>query len=409
MRVAVDNLLAAGIVVEVSAGNEGSGCQTLRSPGDYLETFTTGSVNHSGGVLPGPITGFSSRGPSSLDGNYFPDFMAPGENVRSALPGNTYGYWSGTSMAGPHVTALIGLIWSANPSLKGQIQTTYDIIQQTVVPLTGQNGSNCGGDYVTGPNNDWGYGTIDALAAVNLAISYGGAGTLEGTVTDAVSGLPVAGVSVHAVRQEGGAWTDTTDASGFYQITVAAGTFDITASHPHYVAQTANNVVVPQDGTTVQDFSLTPRGWAYGYVDDLDNGTGIAGATVTAEDGSTTTTDGTGYYELWLDVGEHTLTAVAPNYAPESAVVDIVSGFGTQQDFNLLAAVSFVPSPIEVSVPLGNTYSQPATIYNNQPWDYAFEFREKDSGYLPLGGGQSKTVVTKASPADGKPAVDSGF
>ena len=84
---------------------------------------------------------------------------------------------------------------------------------------------------------------------------------------------------------------------------------------------------------------------------------------------------------------------------------NIVSGFGTQQDFNLLAAVSFVPSPIEVSVPLGNTYSQPATIYNNQPWDYAFEFREKDSGYLPLGG-QAKTAVTAVP--DGKPVVIQG-
>ncbi len=258
-RESVDNLLAAGIVVEVSAGNEGSGCQSLRSPGDYQEVFTTGSIQHSGGVLPGTITGFSSRGPSSLDGNYFPDFMAPGENIRSSVPGGGYqGGWSGTSMSGPHVTALIGLIWSANPSLKGQIDTTYQIIQQTVVPLTGQNGSNCGGDYNVGPNNDWGYGTIDALAAVQLAVSYGGAGTLEGTVTDAVTSLPVAGATISAVRQEGGTWTDTTDANGFYQVAVAAGTFDITASHVHYQPETAYGVVVPEDGTAVQDFEPDP-------------------------------------------------------------------------------------------------------------------------------------------------------
>ncbi len=134
-RGAVDALLAAGIVVEVSSGNEGPGCTTLRSPGDYLEVFTTGSINHAS-AWPGSITGFSSRGPSSLDGDYFPDFMAPGENIRSSVPGGSYeGGWSGTSMAGPHVTALIGLIWSANPALRGQIETTYDIIQQTVAPV----------------------------------------------------------------------------------------------------------------------------------------------------------------------------------------------------------------------------------------------------------------------------------
>ncbi len=67
-----------------------------------------------------------------------------------------------------------------------------------------------------------------------MAITYGGAGVLEGTVTDSVTGSPVSGVTVGAVRQEGGSWADTTDENGFYQITVAAGTFDVTASHPHY-------------------------------------------------------------------------------------------------------------------------------------------------------------------------------
>jgi subtilisin family serine protease len=161
----IQALHAAGILVEVSAGNEGSGCYSLRSPGDYWEVLTTGSVNHFGS-FPGTITGFSSRGPSDLDGDYFPDIMAPGESVRSSLPGNSYAAWSGTSMAGPHATALVGLMWSANPGLRGQVEATIDIIRGTAVPLTGQHGSNCGGDYTVGPNNDWGMGTIDSLAAV---------------------------------------------------------------------------------------------------------------------------------------------------------------------------------------------------------------------------------------------------
>lgn len=175
-------LHAAGILVEVSAGNEGPSCSTLRSPGDYDEVLTTGSVDHSGGSLPGTITSFSSRGPSSIDPGYFPDIMAPGENIRSSLPGDTYASWNGTSMAGPHTTALIGLMWSANPGLRGMITETMDIIKDTAVPLTGQSGSSCGGDYTDGPNNDWGYGTIDALAAVEQAMQYGGTGVLEGTI-----------------------------------------------------------------------------------------------------------------------------------------------------------------------------------------------------------------------------------
>jgi hypothetical protein len=171
-------LQAAGIFVEASAGNEGSGCRTLRSPGDYVEVLTTGSVNHAA-VFPGTMTDFSSRGPSSLDGNYFPDITAPGENIRSSLPGNTYESWSGTSMAGPHATALIGLLWSACISHQGKVQETAAIITQTASPVTSYVGS-CGGNYTTGPNNDWGYGTINALAAAQKALAQcAGSHTIE--------------------------------------------------------------------------------------------------------------------------------------------------------------------------------------------------------------------------------------
>jgi subtilisin family serine protease len=160
-------LKAAGIVVEVSAGNEGPSCWSLRSPGDYRQSLTTGSVQHSGGVLPGTITGFSSRGPSDLypADRDIPDVMAPGQSIRSSLPGNNYASWSGTSMAGPHVTGLVGLMWSANPGLRGRVAETIQIMTNTAVRLSGQTGSNCGGNYTVGPNNDWGYGTIDSLAA----------------------------------------------------------------------------------------------------------------------------------------------------------------------------------------------------------------------------------------------------
>jgi hypothetical protein len=388
-RGAVDALLAAGIVVEVSSGNEGPGCQSLRSPGDYQEVFTTGSINHAS-TWPGSISGFSSRGPSDLDGNYFPDFMAPGENIRSSVPGGSYeGGWSGTSMAGPHVTALIGLIWSANPALRGQIQTTYDIIQQTVTPLTGQTGSNCGGDYTTGPNNDWGYGTIDALAAVQLAVSYGGAGVLQGTVTDSTTGLHVSGAAINAIRQEGGSWSDLTDENGSYQVNVAAGTFDITASHPYYMNQTYNNVEVAEESTTVQNIILEPRGLLFGYVTDFDNGFALAGAIVTTDDGSSVTTDATGYYEMYLDEGVYQLTVTMQDYAPGDATVEIYSGEDWQEDFALLAAISVVPDPIHAVVTLGETGSVDTAATNNLSQEYPFQFIEVAGG--KVNSGQSVT------------------
>lgn len=177
-------LQAAGILIEASAGNEGAGCGTLRSPGDYAQVVTTGSINHAGGSLPGTLTASSSRGSSSLyPQDYFPDVMAPGEGIRSSTPNGNYGSWNGTSMAGPHTTALVALMWEASPRLRGDIPTTVQAINDTAVPLTGQAGNSCGGDYTNGPNNDWGFGTIDAYEAVQEARRVGQPFELDVTPT----------------------------------------------------------------------------------------------------------------------------------------------------------------------------------------------------------------------------------
>jgi subtilisin family serine protease/PKD repeat protein len=270
-------LQAAGILVEASAGNSGPYCATLGSPGDYRQVLTTGSVNHSGGALPGTLTGFSSRGPSDLyptPPSYFPDIMAPGENVRSSLPGNSYAYWSGTSMAGPHATALIGLMWSANPGLRGMVTQTIQIIQDTAAPLTGQSGSNCGGDYTQGPNNDWGYGTLDALAAVQAALLYGGVGKLAGNVTDSSSGQPIANASVDASLTPTMVWHGKTNAKGDYALTVFSGTYTVTARTYAYYTKTITDIRVTEGNTTTLDIQLdpTPTYIVSGTVQDATTG-----------------------------------------------------------------------------------------------------------------------------------------
>ena len=168
-RTAIDHLQAAGILVEVSTGHEGPACGTLRSPGDYASVLTTGAAD-----AMDHLAAFSSRGPSILDPeDAFPDIVAPGVNIRSSLPAGLYAAFDGTSMAGPHTVGLVALMWSANPALRGDIAWTTQIIQRTAAPLVDQAGSSCGGDYVTGPNNDWGYGRIDAYAAVLAARKAG--------------------------------------------------------------------------------------------------------------------------------------------------------------------------------------------------------------------------------------------
>jgi subtilisin family serine protease len=167
LKPAADALRAAGIFVVVSAGNDGPSCSTVSAPLSlYDSVFSVGAVSKSGSVVY-----FSSRGPVTADGSgrVKPDIVAPGEGVFSSLPGGRYGAESGTSMAGPHLVGVVALLWSANPALIGDIDATEQILIKTAKPLSGSLASECSS---TGsiPNNTFGYGLVDAYAAVKMAL-----------------------------------------------------------------------------------------------------------------------------------------------------------------------------------------------------------------------------------------------
>jgi serine protease AprX len=176
---------AAGIFYAVSAGNDNQfflgltmSCNTINFPlAVYDSSFTVGATDATeAGVPLDTIAYYSSLGPVSDntgDGVLYmkPDIVAPGTNVRSAsgTADDAFATHSGTSMAGPHVAGLVALILSANPRLKGDIETIERIIRQSAKPLTSDLG--CGSDTDDSvPNNVYGWGRIDAVAAVELAL-----------------------------------------------------------------------------------------------------------------------------------------------------------------------------------------------------------------------------------------------
>lgn len=147
------------------------------------------AAHHSDGTRPngepnyGYLAPFSSKGPV-LDGRHKPDLSAPGVNVVSSLnfyttevyPSvMTYTYadrtyiWakmSGTSMSCPAVTGIAALVLEANPNLSAR--HVRDILIKTTR-----------NDDVTGPlherdsiSDEWGWGKVDALAAVNEALAH---------------------------------------------------------------------------------------------------------------------------------------------------------------------------------------------------------------------------------------------
>ncbi|MEO8197640.1 MAG: S8 family serine peptidase, partial [Thermoanaerobaculia bacterium] len=171
MQAVVENVRTAGIFVAVSAGNDGSGCSTVNTPAAiYDAVFSVGSTTNTANDV---MSSFSSRGPVTVDGSnrMKPDIAAPGSNVRSSVPGGGYSSFSGTSMAGPHVAGLVGLLVGAVPGAAGNIDLLEDVIRQSAVhPVAAS--QVCGGvDTNVFPNNSYGAGRIDALAAVNLLLS----------------------------------------------------------------------------------------------------------------------------------------------------------------------------------------------------------------------------------------------
>jgi uncharacterized repeat protein (TIGR01451 family) len=318
----VQALRTAGIFVPFAAGNGGPSSGSIEAPAAYPEAFAVGAVTSDD-----VVASFSGRGPSTWYGSSLikPDVSAPGVDVHSSLPGGAYGESDGTSMATPHVAGLAALMLQADPSLSvSQLET---IIKKTVVPL----GSPI-------PNNDYGWGRIDAYAAVS-AVSD--AGIFSGMVIRAVDGVPIVGATLTADPSTFGPSVATlTAADGTYTIALAPGRYRLTASAFGYdsVSQVVEAVA---NTTSVANFALTasPTGTLTGRVTSGGQAVTPPATVVVSGTPLTITTDATGVYTTYLPDGVYTLTVTSPGHRVAMAsAVSISAGETTVRDFDLITA-----------------------------------------------------------------------
>jgi bacillopeptidase F len=152
-------LRSAGIAVVFAAGNDGPGPETSLSPANDGSVFPVGSLTE--GIT---VALSSSRGPSACTGLVYPDAVAPGVNVLTAdlsfgglFPRATTTV-SGTSFAAPMVSGVLALLRGAFP--EAGVESLLDVLRQSAEDLG-----------TAGPDNDYGYGLIDALQAYVLLLN----------------------------------------------------------------------------------------------------------------------------------------------------------------------------------------------------------------------------------------------
>jgi subtilisin family serine protease len=142
-----------GVVVVTVVGGEGA-CCTVGTPGDAEKVITVTASDKSDG-----LASFNSRGPTT-DGRIKPDIAAPGVSISAADAGTTCSNvsMSGSSMAAPHVAGVAALMLDARSTA-----TTAQI--KNCLGATAIDKGNTNKDCL------WGWGRVDAYAAVQQIIS----------------------------------------------------------------------------------------------------------------------------------------------------------------------------------------------------------------------------------------------
>ncbi|MDQ3986403.1 MAG: S8 family serine peptidase [Actinomycetota bacterium] len=206
---------AAGILPVSAAGNGGPDPGTVGFPGSAKYSLTVGGMSEprdSEGSFPPGFSLYmgSSRGPTA-DGRIKPDVLGPATDVTTTYPGGGYRLTGGTSLASPFVAGVAALALDGNPSLvpsgtacatgdttiecaDGVIDSSMDMRLKDAITSTAVDWG------ATGPDNEYGYGRVDAHAVIARVTGQTGSGSPSNPAHSFFSGTLGAGaVAEHAM------------------------------------------------------------------------------------------------------------------------------------------------------------------------------------------------------------------
>jgi uncharacterized repeat protein (TIGR01451 family) len=360
LRPAIQQLRAGGVAPVFAAGNPDAGPGSIGAPGNAPEAITVGATDSADRVAY-----FSGRGPSVYPGEQKPELSAPGVDVLSSIGAVEYYPASGTSMAAPHVAGLVALLVSGDLR-DGRRDLDVDEIERLMIYSARDLGA-------PGPDDDYGYGRIDAFAAVRRVLF---AGDLQGLVRAAGSNTPIANAIITVVDGAGASFDVTTNSSGVYSTSVPVGTYAMSVRAWGYQAASVAAQEVFADSVSVVDFSLPalPRFALTGVV--RSGGAPLAGAQITllAEPNQQTMAALDGIYTLSLPAGVHTLDVRASGHRSQQVSITVTAG-PVSLDISLETAPSILLVEPDASGgwffswPLGELY-RTALDEQNYPFDH---------------------------------------
>ncbi|MEA5530651.1 S8 family serine peptidase, partial [Dolichospermum sp. UHCC 0684] len=139
----------AGALFIAAAGNSGQNADT--SPMYPAAYNLANIISVASTTRTDSLSSFSNYGLTSVD------LGAPGSDIYSTTPNNTYSTYSGTSMASPHVAGAAALVWSQNPTWTAQ--QVKNTLMNTGDPIAALAGKTVSGKRLN---------VYNALAAANL-------------------------------------------------------------------------------------------------------------------------------------------------------------------------------------------------------------------------------------------------